>query len=62
MPDDPYTPEERYVILYWDADRREWAIGVEQSRDPARVRESAGHYRHELGNLRVRVVHTADGS
>lgn len=62
MADNPHIPEDRFVILYWDAVVREWAIGVEQSTDKDRVREFADHYRHELGPRRVRVVHTADGS
>lgn len=58
----PYIPEERYVILYWDADTRDWTIGVEQSVSQTRVREAADLYRIELGHRRVRVVHTADGT
>lgn len=55
--------EERWVIIYWDTERKAWQLDhCGQFTDEIEAREYRDLYRHELGNGRVRMIHTADGS
>lgn len=56
------TPQERWLILFWDQDMGKWVIAESHphgQRDAARGQLAL--YRHELGDGRARLIHTADG-
>lgn len=53
------TPEERWVVLIWDAKVVGW-VAVRQHEHVGEVREAIDDLRRELGTRHVRLLHTAD--
>jgi hypothetical protein len=61
LPPNPYAPREGWVIIYWDADRTRWEIGLGLYTDKGQAQAQRDIYARELGRPRARMVHTADG-
>ena len=55
----PYAPREGWIIIYWDADRTRWEVGLGLYTDKAEARRQCDLYTHELGRRRAGMVHTA---
>lgn len=56
------TPDERWLVIYWDIDRGIWALDeVWQDASRETVQRARDLYAAQLGERRVRMLHTADG-
>lgn len=57
----PHVPREGWIVIYWDADRTRWEVGLGLYADRGEAEAQRDLYRHELGRPRARIVHTSDG-
>ena len=56
---DPDVPQEQFLIVYWDVRDQRWMLSGGWA-DEAEARRWLTIARQELGQRRVRMLHTAD--